>query len=74
MGKEEIRQGYRAYKKDQNRKWLVLDNNKTIAVKGSSDIEDQWGRPIGLSAFIDMVYDEYFVDTKRNILDELNSC
>ncbi|AQS44103.1 hypothetical protein LSG23_08895 [Bacillus velezensis] len=70
---EEIRQGYRGYKKDQNRKWLVLDNNKTIAVKGSSDIEDQWGRPIGLSAFIDMVYDEYFVDTKRNILDELNS-
>ncbi|WP_195536335.1 hypothetical protein [Bacillus paralicheniformis] len=70
---EEIRKGYLEYKKDLNRKWKVLDNNKTIVVKGSADLEDQWGRPIGLAAFIDMVYDEYFVDTKRNILDDLNS-
>lgn len=70
---EEIRKGYLEYKKDLNRKWKVLDNNKTIVVKGSADLEDQWGRPIGLATFIDMVYDEYFVDTKRNILDDLNS-
>ncbi|MCR1991097.1 hypothetical protein NSA31_04735 [Bacillus subtilis] len=33
-------------------------------------MEDQWGRPIGLAAFVDMVYDDYFVDTKRNVLDD----
>ncbi|MEC1289431.1 hypothetical protein P9B58_03935 [Bacillus mojavensis] len=70
---KEFRQGYVEYKKDLNKRWLVLDNNKTVTVKGSADLEDQWGRPIGLAAFVDMVYDDYFVDTKRNILDDLNS-
>ncbi|MED0868688.1 hypothetical protein P4T23_06475 [Bacillus spizizenii] len=70
---KEFRQGYVEYKKDLNKRWLVLDNNKTVTVKGSADMEDQWGRPIGLAAFVDMVYDDYFVDTKRNILDDLNS-
>ncbi|WP_255233933.1 hypothetical protein [Bacillus altitudinis] len=70
---KEFRQGYVEYKKDLNKRWIVLDNNRTIANKASAGIEDQWGRPIGLAAFVDMVYDDYFVDTKRNILDELNS-
>ncbi len=69
----EIRDHYRAYKKDLNKKWAILDNNKTICNKIKAGIEEKWGRPIGLSAFIDMMYDEYFVDTKRNILDEINS-
>lgn len=70
---KEIRKHYLTYKKDRNKKWAILDNNKTICAKVRSGIEERWGRPIGLSAFIDMLYDEYFIDTKRNILDEINS-
>lgn len=70
---KEIRDQYKNYKKDISKKWAVLDNNKTICNKVRAGIEERWGRPIGLAAFIDMLYDEYFVDTKRNILDEINS-
>lgn len=70
---KEVRQHYLTYKKDRNKKWAILDNNKTICTKIRAGIEERWGRPIGLSAFIDMLYDEYFVDTKRNVLDEINS-
>jgi hypothetical protein len=70
---KEIREHYKNYKKDLNKKWAVLDNNKTICTKVRANIDERWGRPVGLSAFIDMLYDEYFIDTKRNILDEINS-
>jgi hypothetical protein len=70
---KEIRNHYRTYRKDKTRRWAVLDNEKTICVKVRANIEEQWGRPIGLAAFIDMMYDLYFVDTKRHILDEVNS-
>lgn len=70
---KEIRNHYRVYKRDSTKKWAILDNDKTICVKVRSKIDDPWGRPLGLSAFIDMLYDEYFIDTKRNILDEINS-
>ncbi|MET3505601.1 hypothetical protein [Halalkalibacter oceani] len=70
---KEIRQAYRAYKKDFNKKWAVLDNNKTITNKIRSKIDEPWGRPIGLAAFTDMLYDEYFTETKRTILDDINS-
>lgn len=69
----EIRRHYKAYMKDKSKKWAILDNDKTICVKVRAKIDDPWGRPIGLSAFIDMLYDEYFIDTKRGILDEINS-
>jgi hypothetical protein len=70
---KEIRDHYKTYRKDTSKKWAVLDNNKTICNKVRAGIEERWGRPLGLSAFIDMLYDEYFIDTKRNILDEINS-
>lgn len=70
---KEIRSHYIAYKKDLNKKWAILDNDKTICTKVRAGLDERWGRPIGLSAFIDMLYDEYFIDTKRNILDEINS-
>lgn len=70
---KEIRNAYKVYKKDMNKKWAILNNDKTICIKVRSKIEEVWGRPLGLSAFVDMLYDEYFVETKRNILDEINS-
>ncbi|MGZ9868124.1 hypothetical protein ACU3L3_06855 [Priestia endophytica] len=70
---KEIRQGYTAFRKDPSKKWYVLDNNRTVAIKVRAGIDEPWGRPLGLSAFVDMYYDEYFVDTKRNVLDDINS-
>lgn len=70
---KEIRIAYRNYKKDSNRKWVVLDNDKTIAIKVRAKLEDKWGRPLGLAGFIDMLYEEYFIDSKRNVLDDVNS-
>lgn len=70
---KEIRDHYRVYRRDRTKKWAILNNDKTICTKVRANIEEQWGRPIGLAAFVDMMYDIYFVDTKRNVLDEVNS-
>lgn len=69
----EIRDAYKNYKKEQSKKWVILNNDKTIAFKARAKLEDRWGRPLGLAGFIDMLYEEYFVDSKRNVLDEVNS-
>jgi hypothetical protein len=70
---KEIREHYKSYKKDRNKKWAVLDNNKTVTTKVRAKIEDPWGRPVGLASFVDMLYEEYYIETKRSILDEINS-
>lgn len=70
---KEIRKAYTAYKKDMNRRWVVLNNDKTITNKVRAKIDDPWGRPIGLASFVDMLYEEYFTDTKRSVLDDVNS-
>ena len=69
----EIRTHYKAYTKDRNKKWAILNNDNTICLKVRAKIDERWGRPIGLSAFVDMLYDDYFIETKRSILDEINS-
>lgn len=53
--------------------WVVLDNNKTIAVKVRSKREERYGRPMILAAIRDILYKDYFTDTKRGILDDLNN-
>jgi len=70
---KEISKAYRYYKKDPNKKWVVLDNDKTITLKTRAKREERWGRPLGLAAFVDMLYQEYYTETKRNILDEVNN-
>lgn len=70
---KEIRTAYKNYKKDSTKKWVVLDNDNTITLKVRAKMEDRWGRPLGLAGFIDMLYEEYFIESKRNVLDEVNS-
>ncbi|MCM3273911.1 hypothetical protein, partial [Paenibacillus elgii] len=70
---KEIRDGYKRYLVDRSKKWLVLDNNRTITIKVRSNQDEVWGRPTGLAAFVDILYDIYFMDTKRNKLDEVNN-
>lgn len=70
---KEIRDKYKIYTKDRNKKWAILDNNKTITVKVRAKRDELWGRPLGLAAYVDMLYDDYFTQTKRNVLDDVNN-
>jgi len=70
---EEIRKGYSEYISGKNSPWLVLDFKKTIVHKISSNRIEQWGRPLVLPAIADILYSEYFTDTKRNVLGNVNN-
>ena len=66
---KEIRDAYRKRKND----WVILDNNKTLTVKYRATINEPWGRPLVLAALQDIFFSDYFVDTKRGVLDEVNN-
>lgn len=53
--------------------WVVLDNTKTIVCKVRAKREELYGRPLVLSAIRDILYKDYFTDTKRGVLDDLNN-
>jgi hypothetical protein len=69
---KDIRDKWKIYKKDINKKWAVLDSNKTVVCKFRADRNEPWGRPFGLAGFVDIMFESYFTDTKRNVLDEVN--
>lgn len=62
-----------AYKQGNKQNWKVLDPTKTIVHKVRSSREEPWGRPLVLAAINDILYGDYFTDTKRNVLDEINN-
>lgn len=70
---EEIRNAYRTKNKLSKNNWYVLDNTKTIVHKIRSKRDEKWGRPLVLAAVSDILYGDYFTDTKRNVLDEINN-
>jgi hypothetical protein len=71
---KEIQDGYDKNNKNRtSQNWLVLDNTKTIVHKIKCDRSEPWGRPLTISALSDILYQEYFIDTKRNILNEVNN-
>lgn len=73
---KEIREAYKKRKENngiQGNNWVVLDNTKTIVHKIRSQISEKYGRPLVLAAISDILYDDYFTSTKRNILDEINN-
>lgn len=53
--------------------WVILDNSKTIVHKIRSKRDEKYGRPIVLAAITDILYGDYFTQTKRNVLDEINN-
>ena len=75
---KEIRDAYiarynsKSKKFDDNGNWVILDNSKTIVHKVRSKREEQYGRPLVLAAIRDILYGDYFTDTKRGVLDEVN--
>lgn len=72
---KEIRAAYknRLASSNNNYNWVVLDSNKTIVHKIRCKREEPWGRPLVLAAINDIMYNDYFMDTKRNVLDEMNN-
>ena len=54
-------------------RWLVLDNTKTVVTKIGSKRESSWGLPLTAAALSDILYYDYFTDTKRNMLDSINN-
>jgi hypothetical protein len=70
---KEIRDGYRSWKNNPNLgQWLILDNKHTIAHKIGCSKEEPFGRPLVLSALLDIFYGDYFTDTKRFVLSNVN--
>ena len=70
---KEIREGYNKWKKKKIDNWLILDNTRTITHKIRSEIREKYGRPLVLAAISDILYGDYFTDTKRQVLDEINN-
>jgi len=71
---KEIREAWKNYNKSSGTgQWVILDNNKTIVTKVGSMRSEPWGRPIALAAFDNIIYSDYFTDTKRHLLDEINN-
>lgn len=73
---KEIREAYKKRKNQngiQGNNWVVLDNTKTIVHKIRSKRSEKYGRPLVLAAISDILYDDYFTSTKRNVLDEINN-
>lgn len=71
----EIVEAYRKKNKNHNTvgDWLILDNNKTMCRKIKCKDSEPWGRSLVIAALADVLYQDYFVDTKRNVLDEINN-
>lgn len=69
---KEIREGYVKFNKSRTDKWIVLDNTKTIVVKTRADISERWGRPLGLGAFVDLLFDQDYTDVKRDTIQRAN--
>lgn len=71
---KEIREAFRERQASQSsNNWISLDNTHTIVHKIRSAKNEKWGRPLVLAAIKDILYSDYFTDTKRNVLDEINN-
>ena len=53
--------------------WLVLNSDKTMCRKIKCKDIEPWGRSLIIAALSDVLYKDYFIDTKRNVLDEINN-
>ena len=72
---KEIVDGYRQKNNtvNGNGDWLVLNPDRTICRKIKCKNVEAWGRSLIIAALEDVLYKDYFTDTKRNVLDEVNN-
>jgi hypothetical protein len=72
----EIVEAFRKKEKNPNEvtgSWVVLNNDKTMCRKIKCKDSEPWGRSLVIAALEDVLYKDYFIDTKRNVLDEINN-
>lgn len=53
--------------------WMILDNTRTLCRKIKCKDSEPWGRSLIIAALEDVLYKDYYVDTKRKVLDDINS-
>lgn len=71
---KEIVDGYNQKKNnDTFGDWLVLNPDRTMCRKIKCKNVEAWGRSLIIAALSDVLYKDYFIDTKRNVLDEVNN-
>ena len=72
---KEIVDGYRQKNNtvNGNGDWLVLNPDRTMCRKIKCKNVEAWGRSLIIAALEDVLYKDYFTDTKRNVLDEVNN-
>lgn len=70
---QEIREAYQNSPARGAGQWVVLDNTRTLVNKIRTGINQPWGEPLIIAALNDVLYADYFITTKRNLLDEVNS-
>ena len=63
--------GYNAYKKDANKRWMLLDQKTTFAYKYHAAENESHGRMLGLQALIDILFAMDYSDSQRaNMYDQ----
>ena len=73
---KQIREGWEKYTASEfgaGETWLRLDWKRTIVVKIKSGISDLYGVPFAVAALDDIDYANYFINTKRYVLDSVNN-
>lgn len=71
---KEIVDGYRQRKNPSiSGDWLVLNPDRTMCRKIKCKNVEAWGRSLIIAALSDVLYKDYFIDTKRNVLNEINN-
>ena len=72
---KEIVDGYNQKRNTSNNigDWLVLNPDRTMCRKIKCKNVEAWGRSLIIAALEDVLYKDYFTDTKRNVLDEVNN-
>lgn len=73
---KQIQEGWEKYSNGEfpnNACWLRLDWRKTIVTKIKSKQSDPYGVPFAVAALDDIDYANYFVNTKRSVLDKVNN-
>lgn len=63
--------GYKAYKKDNNKRWMLLDQKTTFAYKFHAAENESHGRMLGLQALMDILFAMDYTDSQRaNMYDQ----
>ncbi|MDD3383942.1 MAG: hypothetical protein PHX46_03950 [Bacilli bacterium] len=66
----EFIKAYNDYRRDGTKRWFILDQKKTFAYKYRSQIDEPYGRPLGLQALNDIFFCEDYTDSQRGNLKE----